>query len=71
MSKLAELLVKLGSDADLATAYEKDPKQVMTHAGLTDDEMALLEDADLSKLEAATGLGELAKTNKIIKPYIH
>ncbi len=69
MSKLAELLVKLGSDAVLVAAYEKDPKQVMANAGLTSDEMALMEAADLSQLEAATGLGNLAKTNSTIKAY--
>ena len=69
MSKLTELLVRLGSDAELAAAYEEDPQQVMENAGLSDEEMSLLNEGDLGKLEMATGLGPLAKTNSVIKAY--
>ncbi|HID44468.1 MAG TPA: hypothetical protein EYP34_01765 [Chromatiaceae bacterium] len=69
MTKLAELLKHLGSEAELAASYEKDPKKVMQDAGLSRQEMELLEKGDLKLLEEATGLGNLKKINIIIKAY--
>ncbi len=37
MSKLLELMRKLGSDAALAAEYDKDPEGVMQRAGLADE----------------------------------
>ena len=69
MKKLAELLQRLGANAELAEQYEKDPRTVMMEAHLSEEEMALLEKGDLQALEKATGLGSLKKIDIIIKAY--
>ncbi|WP_419653301.1 hypothetical protein [Thiolapillus sp.] len=35
MSKLTQLLKRLGAESDLAEAYEKNPQKVMEEAGLS------------------------------------
>lgn len=69
MSKLAELLKRLGAEADLAIAYEENPQEVMEEAGLSEKEKKLLTKGDLKQLEEATGLGPLNKINIIVKAY--
>ena len=69
MSKLAELMKNLGSDAELAKAYEENPQKVMEEAGLSEDEMKLLQEGDLKKLEDSTGVGSCQKIKTIIKAY--
>lgn len=69
MTKLTELLKRLGADAELAKAYERNPQKVMEEAGLTPEEMAILKEGDIKKLEQATGLGALHKTNIVIRLY--
>ena len=69
MSKLTELLKRLGADADLAEAYEKNPEKVMEEAGLSNEEMELLKGGTLEALEKATGLGSLMKIKSTIKAY--
>ncbi len=69
MSKLTEFLKRLGADAGLARAYEDNPRKTMEEAGLNEEEMALLQEGDIKKLEAATGLKSLKKITIIIKAY--
>ncbi len=69
MSKLAELMKNLGSDAGLAKAYEENPQKVMEEAGLSEDEMKLLQEGDLKKLENETGLSGLKKITVVIKSF--
>ncbi|WP_456404790.1 hypothetical protein [Thiolapillus sp.] len=69
MSKLAELLKRLGAEAKLAEAYEKNPLEVMEEAGLSKEEMELLKEGDLEKLRKATGLDSCQKINSNIKAY--
>ncbi len=69
MSKLIEFLKRLGAEPELAKAYEENPRKVMEEAGLNKEEMALLQEGDTKKLEAATGLKSLKKITIIIKAY--
>jgi hypothetical protein len=70
MSKLLELMRKLGSDAAFAAEYDKDPDGVMQRAGLADDERQAMLDKDYTAIKALTGLkdGQFA-TNHSIKCY--
>ena len=69
MSKLVELLQRLGADAKLASAYEENPDAVMQEAGLSDEEREVLKSGDIEKIREATGLKELERTNIIIRAY--
>ncbi len=69
MSKLTEFLKRLGADAELAKAYEKNPQKTMEEAGLDEEEMRLLQEGDIKKLEATTGLKSLKKFLIIVKAY--
>ncbi len=69
MSKLTEFLKRLGAEADLAKAYEENPKKTMEEAGLSKEEMTLLQEGDTQKLEAATGLKSLKKITIVIKAF--
>jgi hypothetical protein len=69
MSKLAELLKNLGTDAELAKAYEENPQRVMEDAGLSSEEMTLLKEGDLKKLESVTGLDGLKKITVVIRAF--
>jgi hypothetical protein len=70
MSKLLDLMRKLGSDAALAADYLKSPDAVMQRAGLSDDERRAMVDNDYAAIKQLTGLadGQFA-TNHIIKAY--
>lgn len=70
MSKLLDLMRKLGSDAALAAEYEKDPEGVMQRAGLSDDERKAMSDKDYAAIRKLTGLtdGQFA-TNHVIIAY--
>lgn len=70
MSKLLDLMRKLGSDAALATEYEKDPDGVMQRAGLSDEERTAMIEKDYAAIKALTGLtdGQFT-TNHSIKAY--
>lgn len=68
MSKLADLLVDLGRNADLKDAYESDPKEVMARYGLSDEEMRAMLDKDLDKLKKLSGLDSL-KSNGNVHAY--
>ncbi|WP_293650223.1 hypothetical protein [Thiolapillus sp.] len=69
MSKLTQLLKRLGAESDLAEAYEKNPQKVMEEAGLSKEEMELLRKGDLEKLEESTGLSSCQKIKSVIKAY--
>ncbi len=70
MSKLLELMRKLGSDAALATEYDKDPDGVLRRAGLSDQEHKAMASKDYGAIKQLTGLqdGQFA-TNHTIKAY--
>lgn len=70
MSKLLDLMRKLGSDAALAEEYRRDPDAVMRRFGLSDEERAALHDRDYEAIKRLTGLvdGQFA-TNHTISAY--
>lgn len=70
MSKLLELMRKLGSDAALAVEYDKDPDGVLQRAGLSDEERKAMVAKDYVAIKKLTGLqdGQFA-TNHTIKAY--
>ena len=70
MSKLLDLMRKLGSDAALAEEYRKDPDGVMQRAGLSDEEHKAMAASDYVAIKKLTGLtdGQFA-TNHIILAY--
>lgn len=68
MSKLADLLIDLGRNADLQDEYGKDPKAVMSRYGLTEEEMKAMLDKDLEKVKKLSGLENL-KSNGNIRAY--
>jgi hypothetical protein len=70
MSKLLELMKKLGSDAALAAEYGKDPEAVLHRAGVTDEERRAMLESDYAAVGKLTGLadGQYA-TNHTIKAY--
>lgn len=70
MSKLLDLMRRLGSDAALAAEYGKDPEAVVQRAGLSDEERKALLAKDYPAIKRLTGLedGKFA-TNHIVKAY--
>jgi len=70
VSKLLDLMKKLGSDARLAKEYDKDPDAVMRRAGLSDEERQAMSASDYEAIKRLTGLedGQFA-TNHTIKAY--
>lgn len=70
MSKLLDLMKKLGSDAALSAEYLKDPEGVMQRAGLSDEERKAMLDKDYEAIKRLTGLkdGQFA-TNHSIRCY--
>ena len=70
MSKLLDLMRKLGRDAALATEYEKDPEGVMQRAGLSAEESKAMSVKDYEAIKKLTGLsdGQFA-SNHVIKAY--
>lgn len=72
VSKLLDLMRKLGSDAALEAEYRKDPEGVVRRAGLTDEERRALLELDFAAIKDLTGLedGQFA-TNHVVKAYDH
>jgi hypothetical protein len=70
MSKLLDLMRRLGSDAALAAEYGKDPDGVMQRAGLSEEERTAMSKKDYAAIKALTGLtdGQFA-TNHVIRAY--
>ncbi len=70
MSKLLDLMRKLGSDAALAAEYAKDPAAVLQRAGLSDEERKAMLEKDYPAIKRLTGLedGKFA-VNHVIKAY--
>ncbi|MCK7502464.1 MAG: hypothetical protein MZW92_80965 [Comamonadaceae bacterium] len=56
MSKLLDLMRKLGSDAALNSEYEKDPQAVIRRFGLSAEEGAALLAKDYDAIKRLTGL---------------
>ena len=69
MSKLVTLLNQLGSNASLAEAYNQDPEGLMTLAGLSDEEKALLKAGDLDAIKSATGLKSVVMNTLTVRAY--
>jgi hypothetical protein len=70
VSKLLDLMKKLGSDAALAAEYGKDPEAVLHRAGVSDEERRAMLESDYAAVGKLTGLadGQYA-TNHTIKAY--
>lgn len=70
MSKLLDLMRKLGSDAALNSEYEKDPQAVITRWGLSAEERSALLAKDYDAIKRLTGLkdGQFA-TNHTVRAY--
>lgn len=70
MSKLLDLMKKLGSDAALATEYGKDRDAVLQRFGLSEAERNAMAGSDYAAIKELTGLadGQFA-TNHTIKAY--
>lgn len=70
MSKLLDLMRKLGGDAALAAEYDKDPDAVLRRAGVSDEERKAMLERDYAAVGKLTGLadGQYA-TNHTIKAY--
>ena len=70
MSKLLELMRRLGGDAALAAEYEKDPQGVMQRADLSEEERKAMSAKDYAAIKRLTGLtdGQFA-TNHVIQAY--
>ena len=70
MSKLLDLMKKLGRDAALAAEYEKDRDGVLRRAGLSDEEHRAMAEKDYTAIKKLTGLtdGQFA-SNHVIRAY--
>lgn len=70
MSKLLDLMRRLGSDAALAAEYADDPETVAQRAGLSEEEQRALIGKDYPAIKRLTGLqdGQFA-TNHTVKAY--
>lgn len=70
MSKLLDLMRKLGSDAALNSEYEKNPEAVVRRFGLSEEESAALLAKDYDAIKRLTGLtdGQFA-TNHTVRCY--
>ena len=70
MSCLLDLMKQLGSDAEVAAEYQKDPEAVIARANLSAEERAALIDRDYEAIKRLTGLedGQFA-TNHTIRAY--
>jgi hypothetical protein len=70
VTKLLDLMKKLGSDAALAAEYGTDPEAVLHRAGVTDEERRAMLESDYAAVGKLTGLadGQYA-TNHTIKAY--
>lgn len=70
MSKLLDLMRKLGSDAALKSEYETDPKAVISRFGLSAEESDALLNKDYTTIKRLTGLkdGQFA-TNHTVRAY--
>ncbi|MBK1688838.1 hypothetical protein [Rubrivivax gelatinosus] len=70
MSKLLDLMRKLGSDAALSAEYDQNPQAVIQRFGLSAEEGAALLAKDYDTIKRLTGLqdGQFA-TNHVIRAY--
>lgn len=66
MSKLSDFFEKLGSDAALMEAYQKDPEGVMKANGLSDEEIQAVLTGDKTKLKQLSGDSVDTKSYMII-----
>lgn len=69
MSKLVDLLKNLGSDAELAAAYERNPESVLDRFDLAAEERQALLDGDVDRIKSLSGLSDVHMTNSTIKSY--
>src|SRR3546814_13747857 len=71
MSKLLDLMKKLGSDAALAAEYDKDAELVMQRAGLPDEQRRALVAKDYTSINTLNSLvAAQFSTNQTIKTYV-
>ena len=65
MSGLTQLLIDLGTDAQLQQQYEADPEGVMKNYNLNQEEIQAMLDKDLDKLRQLSGLENLQSNGHI------
>lgn len=70
VSKLLDLMRRLGSDAALAEEYGRDKEAVLRREDLSEDEREAMRNSDYAAVKSLTGLkdGQFA-TNHIINAY--
>lgn len=70
MSKLLDLMRRLGSDAALAAEYQQNPEAVLRRAGLSEEERRAMLKKDYDSIKRLTGLadGQFA-TNHVVRAY--
>jgi hypothetical protein len=66
MEALKQLLKDLGSDAELAAEYEKDPDGVMKKRGIPDEAREAMIRKDLDAIRRLSGLDEVHLTNSSV-----
>jgi hypothetical protein len=69
MATLNDLLNDLGTNAELAASWEKDPEGVMKHYTLSDDERRAMIQGDIEELKRASGLTSLRMTNGTVRSH--
>lgn len=69
MATLNDLLNDLGTNAELAASWEKDPEGVMAGYTLSDKEKQALLDGDVETLRKASGMESLHMTNSTISSH--
>lgn len=66
MEELQRLLKDLGSDAELAAEYERDPEGVMKSRGLSAEAIDAMKRKDVDAVRRLSGLKDVHLTNSTI-----
>ncbi len=69
MSKLAEFLINLTQDPALIAKYKSDPEATMRQAGLSDAEIAMVNNQDISAIQGVVGDDVSLTPNGLVKAY--
>jgi hypothetical protein len=69
MEALKQLLKDLGSDAELAAEYEKDPDGVMAKRDIPDEAREAMKRKDLDAVRRLSGLREVHLSNSTIQSH--
>jgi len=69
MDALIRLLKDLGSDAELAAEYEKNPDEVMEKRGLSEEARRAMKSKDLDAVRRLSGLREVHLSNSSVQSH--